>query len=347
VNWRSRPLAAVTAVASLLAAGVLASTGLAAAAPATAATHVAAAPLGTHWRVADPAAYARAIRSGNWTYTPEGLAPKSCVNHVPAGGIVAADGDIVTKSGAVHHVTRCTTPTLAYRGPQGSWVKPAATPGPGSPCSTGLSGGWWAATCSIDSDYRGLLYYNENFSIPSNPTKDGALIFYFPAFQSADGSSIVQPVLTWGANASTGVTNGNIWYLTSWAGVSGTYYTSKSVHINTPGTVNGLMQRGLCTAIYSGCAWTITTSDGSASAGFLAQGLPTMTQIFGGVMEVPWGSGCVETPPNGHEAFRNLVVHDYTGTVTPSFAKLKNPSPQCSVSPAASSGINTDITWTS
>jgi hypothetical protein len=345
VNWRSRPLAAV---ASLLAAGVLASTGLAAAAPATAATHVAAAPLGTHWRVTDPAAYARAIRSGNWTYTPEGLAPKSCVHHVPAGGIVAADGDIVTKSGAVHHVTRCTTPTLAYPGPQGSWVKPAATPGPGSPCTTGLSGGWWAATCSIDSDFRGLVYLDENFSIPSPPTQDGALIFYFPAFQSADGASIVQPVLSWGANATTGVTNGNIWYLTSWAISSGTSYISDSVHVNTPGTVNGHMVRGLtCIATNSNCDWSITTSDGSASAGIHAYGLPTMTQIFGGVMEVPWAHGCVETPPNGHEAFRNLVVHDLNGTVTPSFAKLKNPSPQCSVSPAASSGINTDITWTS
>jgi hypothetical protein len=181
--------------------------------------------------------------------------------------------------------------------------------------------------------------------MPSNPAKVGALIFFFPAFEDSTGESIVQPVLSWGANAETGVTSGNVWYLTSWYGNDGTYYVSKSAHVNPPGTVTGEIQRGLCVSLSTGCQWTITTSVGSTSVSLVWPAGPEMTQVFGGVMEVPWGSGCVETPPTGHEAFRNLVVNDSSGSSTPPIQPFKNVAPQCSVTAAPSSGINTDITW--
>jgi hypothetical protein len=65
--------------------------------------------------------------------------------------------------------------------------------------------------------------------------------------------------------------------------------------------------------------------------------------LMGAVLEVPSGEGCVETPTNGHAAFRDLVVDGDNGTITPDFG-TSLPDPQCSVSitqkPAAA-----DILW--
>ena len=125
MNWHPRPPAVAAAVVGLLTAGVLAASDPAIAAPPPASTQAAAAPLGKLWRVSDPAAYSRAVRSGNWIFTPEGLAYKTCVNHVPLGGKVARNGDIITRSGVVRRVVRCTTPTLTYPGSRASSGKSA------------------------------------------------------------------------------------------------------------------------------------------------------------------------------------------------------------------------------
>jgi hypothetical protein len=343
VTWRSRPSAVIAAVVGLLAASALAATAPAIAAPTTPSALASAA--GKPWRIYDAAAYARAVRSGDWVFTPEGLTYKTCVNRVPIGGRVALDGNIITRSGAVQRVVRCTAPTLAYPGSRQSQPASAGSAGAaasGTFCQS-FDTQWWAETCAIDP--AGLSYLHEDFSMPSNPQKNGALIFFFPAFSDSAGDVIVQPVLSWGANAKTGVTSDNIWYLTSWYGDAGTYYVSNSAHVNPPGTVVGTIQKGLCQAGNTQCTWFITTSVGSTSVELTWPAGPEMTQVIGGVMEVPRASGCVETPPTGHEAFRNLTVNDSNGSYTPTFEHYTVDS-QCSVSAAASSGINTDITWT-
>jgi hypothetical protein len=60
-------------------------------------------------------------------------------------------------------------------------------------------------------------------------------------------------------------------------------------------------------------------------------------------MEVPTAQGCVETPPSGHAAFRDLVMTGNTGTITPDFG-TSTPDPQCSVSITQSS-TGADILW--
>ena len=139
------------------------------------------------------------------------------------------------------------------------------------------------------------------------------------------------------------MTNPNIWYITSWYGDQGTYYTSSSAHVQAGGTVTGEIQRGLCGTPNSACEYIITTTVGSASVGLTWFAGPEMNQVEGGVMEVPRGSGCVGTPASGHIAFRNLTVHDTTGTVYPPLKGYVINS-QCSVK-ATASGTNTDITW--
>jgi hypothetical protein len=350
MTWRSRPAAAIAALGGLLAASALAMSAPAGAAPASGpmrpARHTPGAAAPRSWLVSDPAAYTRAVHSGNWVYTPEGLAEKNCVHHVPMGDRVAANGDIVTRSGAVHRIARCAHPTLAY--PSSGPARPvggrsAASPAVAQSCEAGNKN-WWAETCTLNPN--GLALLTEKYTIPNDPQQAGALIFFFPSFEDSTGNSIVQPVLTWGANAGfTGVTNPKIWYITAWYGDDGTYFTGPSAHVNEGGVVSGEIQRGLCGTPTSECPWNITISVGSATVSKLWTSGPEMTQVDGGVMEVPRGSGCVEMPQGGHEAFRDLLVNQAVGNgaYTPVF-QAYTVNPQCSVH-ASASGTSTDITW--
>jgi hypothetical protein len=65
--------------------------------------------------------------------------------------------------------------------------------------------------------------------------------------------------------------------------------------------------------------------------------------LLGSVMEVPDGEGCVETPTNGHAAFRNLTITGNNGTITPDFG-TSLPDPQCSVS-IKQTATAADILW--
>ena len=55
-------------------------------------------------------------------------------------------------------------------------------------------------------------------SVPNDPAKDGALIFLWGGLEDANGDTLLQDVLTWGANGNI-VTNPNIWYVTNWYSV--------------------------------------------------------------------------------------------------------------------------------
>ena len=51
--------------------------------------------------------------------------------------------------------------------------------------------------------------------MPSNPAQTGALIFLWGGIENANGSTLLQDVLTWGANGGI-VTQPNIWYVNNW-----------------------------------------------------------------------------------------------------------------------------------
>jgi hypothetical protein len=350
VTRRSRPSVVLAVVTGLLAVSALAAAVPAIASATPAPTRTAPRPAGVKlwpWRVSDSAAYTRAVRSGNWVHTPEGLAYKTCVHHVPRGGRVIGDGKfIVSRSGARTRVTPCTRPTLAY--PDSVQSRSAQPPVASARANTAVAScqagaaSYWAYTCAVDG--ASLTTLSERYSIPADPHNTGALIFFWPGFQTSDQTSIVQPVLTWGADAPyNGVKSDNIWYITSWYGDDGTYYTGPSAHVQPNTTVTGTIKRLLCNTPNNGCTWDITTADGSASVGLQWFSGPGMNVIDGGVMEVPFASGCIEVPGTGHEAFRNLAVNDTNGGYSPSFQRYTT-SGHCSVN-ATFSGLNTDITW--
>jgi hypothetical protein len=304
------------------------------------------------WLVSDPAAFDRAVKSKNWVYTPDGLVYKTCVSYAPNYSVVK-NGEIIEPSGAVHLTKPCAYPMLAYPGGQdraqaqtarASEYRPAQNVPASGPCYFGKGGDWWAASCWGSPNW--LEYDTENYAVPSDPAKDGALIFLFGGLEDSSGDTILQGVLTWGANGSI-VTNPNIWYITPWYCYPKTCVHGSSIHVAPVDTINSWLSAISCKSDGE-CTWDIGVIDennGAESIYTVGSGVPFIA-VLGGVMEVPRASGCVETPTNGHAAFRSLAVENNDGQFpTPSFG-LSTPDPQCSVSIRATSD-SADILWKS
>jgi hypothetical protein len=284
--------------------------------------------------VYDLKAYAAAVKSKDWVYTPNGLAYKTCVYHAPAGATID-NGVIINRNGTRVRMKLCTHPTLAY--PKTSTTR-QATPSVITPASAWWADSWWNAPTWLN-------YLWERYSVPSNPSQSGALIFFFPSFEDSGGTTILQPVLTWGANPPI-VTNPNIWYITSWYvwNYNKNYVTSNSVHVAPGNTIVGSIIATSCNPNGT-CTWSVQAGvEGGSSVNPLTvtSGV-SFTSVQGGVMEVPRATGCVQTPASGHEAFRNLSVSTHDGIVSPSFTN-QIPNSQCSVH-VQSSSTATDILW--
>jgi hypothetical protein len=292
--------------------------------------------------VNDPAAYARAARSPDWIRTPEGLAYKTCVYHMPAHARIDYD-TFVYSNGTRRRMAPCTHPTLAY--PAGSTAGVAQT------ASSSLS----AATAGTPADLAlwtwespaYLIFLSERFSIPSNPSKSGALMFFWPAFEQGPNPNdccILQPVLTWGANGN--VTNPNIWYITAWYGVNGRYVPSGSIHVQPTQTVDGTISGQSCSSS-GACSWTVTAGVEGGNSVSIQMNTPPLFQVDGGAMELYEPiSSCAELPQGGHEAFRNLDVVNWNGTM-PSTTKFGSYSSNyCSAKVLSGLATGGDITWT-
>ena len=305
---------------------------------------------GKRWIVSDSVAYGQAVKSGKWVHTPSGLSYTGCVFHVPNHATVRS-GLITLPSGATKQLKPCEYPTLAYPGA----AKPAAvapttapaapagliTPA-GGPCGFGSGGDYWAASC-YGSQPTWVTSMTQEQAVPNDPTKDGALIFLWGGLEDANGDTLLQDVLTWGANGSI-VTNPNIWYVTPWYLWGNNSVTGASIHVGVADTLVMALTASDCNG--SGdCTWVLQATDKNNGlvTSYTVGSEVNFTLVLGAVMEVPTAQGCVETPPSGHAAFRDLVMTGNTGTITPDFG-TSTPDPQCSVSITQSS-TGADILW--
>jgi hypothetical protein len=314
---------------------------------------------GKRWVVNDSVAYGQAVKSEQWVRTPSGLSNTGCVFHVPAKATVR-NGLITLPSGATHQLKPCEYPTLAYpasaktssakassakassAGP--SATKPTAAPvtPAGGPCSLGSGGVYWAASC-YGSQPTWVTSMVQDQAVPNNPAKTGALIFLWGGLEDANGDTLLQDVLTWGANGSI-VTNPDIWYVTPWYLWGNNSVIGASIHVHPLDTIVQSLTASNCSS--SGdCTWVLEATDttlGSSTSYTVGSEVP-FTLVLGAVMEVPGNNACVEMPAGGHAAFRNLVMAGNTGTVTPAWGN-NTPDPHCSVSITTTSN-SADILW--
>jgi hypothetical protein len=302
---------------------------------------------GKRWLVSDPVAYGQAVKSKSWVRTPSGLSDTGCVFHVPDHATVR-NGVITLPSGATQQLQPCQYPTLTYPGAaspsasQPSASQPAAADATGAPCYFGQGGTYWAASCNSTSP-TWVKSMTQEQAVPSDPTKDGALIFLWGGLENASGDTLLQDVLTWGANGNI-VTNPNIWYVTPWYLWGGNSVIGSSIHVGVSDTIVQALTASSCSSA-GACTWVLKATDttNGLSTSYTVGSDATFSLIFGAVMEVPSANGCVETPASGHAAFRDLVVTGNTGTLAPAFG-TSIPDSQCSVSITQSS-TGADILW--
>ena len=301
---------------------------------------------GKRWVVYDQSAYNQALKSDDWVQTPSGLAYKSCVYHAVQGATVA-NGYILSPSGAEQQIKPCTHPTLAkpLTHETSSLIKPgAAEPASGSAaCDDIINQAVWAASCWTSP--TAITYSSEEYSVPTNPAQTGALIFLSGGLEDSAGNIVLQDVLTWGANAETNVTNPGIWYITPWYAWGGSYVVGKNVHVYSGDTIVGILSASGCSSA-GACTWSETVSDTTINqfSSYTIHSDSAFSAVLGGVMEVPWASGCIETPASGHAAFRDLFVQDINGNIaSPSFG-VSTPFPECSIRETAAPN-GADIYW--
>lgn len=309
---------------------------------------------GKRWIVSDSVAYGQAVKSKAWVRTPYGLSYTGCVFHVPAKAVVR-NGLIIEPSGATHQLKPCEYPTLAYPGShQTGAIEPSASghgttnPATGrvipaaGPCYFGPGGDWWAASC-YGTGSNWVTSMREEYAVPSNPAQDGALIFLWGGLEDGAGDTVLQDVLTWGANGSI-VTNPNIWYVTPWYVWSNNSVVGPSIHVAPVDTIVATLTASNCNS-GGDCTWLLgatDTTNGRSTSYTVGSGV-SFDLLLGAVMEVPTANGCVETPTNGHAAFRDLAVAGHSGNITPSFG-TSIPDSQCSVS-ITQSPTGADILW--
>src|SRR6185437_5162519 len=308
-------------------------------------------PVGSsRWVVSDPVAYRQAVKSGNWEHTPDGLSFKTCVYRVPNHGLVRKN-EIVAPSGAIHKITPCAHPTIVTPGSAdpGAIGHRASEPAAGQnaplsgPCGFGTGGHWWAASC-YGSAPEWVTSFDQEYAVPSNPAKTGALIFLWGGIENATGDTLLQDVLTWGANGNI-VTQPNIWYVNNWYLWPGNNSViSPAMHVNPTDTIVADLTASKCSST-GACTWVLKSTDtvsGRSTSYTVGSGV-AFDLLIGSDMEVPSGEGCVETPTNGHAAFRDLVIKGNSGTITPDFV-ISYPDPQCSISMTQTSSA-ADILW--
>jgi hypothetical protein len=184
---------------------------------------------------------------------------------------------------------------------------------------------------------------SQEYAVPSDPAKDGALIFIWGGLTDSTEATLLQDVLTWGANGN--VTNPNIWYVTNWFLSPGNNaVTSPSMHVEPVDTIVAILNANDCNSA-GDCEWQLESTDenNGLSVTLNVTSSVAMDMIDGAALEVPRASGCVEMPTNGHAAFRDLSVVGNNGEITPDFDTSIIDS-QCSVSMTATSS-SADILW--
>lgn len=268
----------------------------------------------------DAGLYAKAMKSSDWTRTPDGLLYKSCFHQVPPDATLIPDkNEIVFNDGTVQTFASCPYPRLLNPHQAAS---NAPAPAPAAPGTNGwMQASWWNAP-------TGLGYLSTGYAVPTAPTVSGATDYIFSSFEPSNGSAIIQPVVGYGYtsyNNSTygsGTIGGNFLWESSyyvWGNNAAAGYLYKVTALDT---INGTMSASGCGSGEGGCTWTIHTKDVNSGydSTLTVESDPKYDTVQGGVLESYGANGCNMLFANGHAVFRNIVVKNESGgQLTPSF----------------------------
>jgi hypothetical protein len=254
---------------------------------------------------------------------------RSCVREIAAGERVNARAVVTHANGERETLADCPYARLNAR-----TFEPIA---PASDVFATTSG--WIEASDWTSP-TGLGFLSATFTVPSLPTSTGGTVFFFPGAEPGDGSTILQPVLQYGASAAGG---GDSWGIASWfCCPAGWSFYSSLTDVNPGDTIEGTMTAG-CAG--GSCDWSVVTEDTTLGA---STTLPaddvtsSFTCIYGGVLEAYSVSECSQFPASRLLMFENIVLRDENGDqLEPSWTTFVN-----SVDPSCGYDVQTSTSST-
>jgi hypothetical protein len=250
----------------------------------------------------------------DWVQVPGQLIRPDCVHEIPNGARVeiangTITGDVTLNGALIAHYDACSEAPIITR-PRGSTenlIYPPST-----------DNGWVEAAQweAFPNSTDNIDYMGGNWTVPSYPSTNGALIYLFNGIEPSTESWILQPVLQYGSNGALG---GNYWGIASWlVGPGYVYHSPLEIvypgnlidgYTQTTGTVGGSRQWEVLAYDYSTGAYSYITAN--------TTGLQ-WNWAFAGVLEVYGLTSCSQFPAAGNAVFTNSAVyHGY-----PSFQAL-------------------------
>jgi hypothetical protein len=249
---------------------------------------------------------ATADHSG-WAQIPGELIRPDCVHEIPNGATVEfADGEItgdVTLNGVlIAHYEPCPEAPISTRFPGESTENLVNTPGTGN--------GWvvWSEWLLKSSDNIDLMA--GTWTVPSNPSNNGALIYLFNGIENSTANWILQPVLQYGVNSLKD--SGNFWGIASWlVGTNGWTFVSPLEKVHPGDSISGSMEQetGGSAPYWYVLAYDNTTGAYSWIYTHHVSGVQ-WTYAVAAVLEVKHLSSCDQFPANGNAVFTNSGVDD-------------------------------------
>jgi hypothetical protein len=239
----------------------------------------------------------------DWVQVPGALIRPDCVHEVPNGASVGigsdgqVSGDVMLDGVLIAHYDACPEAPIVTRPLAGS-AGPESDPGFGNGF---VEASYWPVDSSLD-EMAG------NWTVPSNPSVNGALIYLFNGMERSDQGWMLLPVLQYGFGGAGG---GYYWAIASWL-VGSSAYHSPLETVNPGNALRGYTK----TTSVSGNTihWKVSVKDNTTGAYsyLLAHSTGYWTFAFAGVLEVYGVTSCSDYPSNGEVVFTHSdAYHGY------------------------------------
>lgn len=278
-----------------------------------------------------------------WVQVPGALIRADCVHEIPNGAQIEENGDITLEGSIVAHYDACPEEPISTRPVHGVVPQYTDTPGTGN--------GWIEAVQEEVSLKSGdnIDKIEGTWTVPSDPSTNGGLIYMFNALEPTTENLIIQPVLQYGATSAGGDIGGNYWVIASWK-VGTNAYHSPGERVNPGDTIRGTTY---IKSISSGkIYWAIHAKDittgawsnfNTSSSGY------TWNWAFSGVLEAYNITSCNDLPASHSDEFKgNTVDHGYPSfnSVSPGWygAVYSYGGPSCGFSPSVAATYN-KLSW--
>jgi len=218
------------------------------------------------------------------------------VHEAPSGATVGRNGDVLVSGRVFAHHEPCKFPKLDQ-------------------LEAPTTNGWveWGAT-TAHANAWGFSWFSAmtgDMQVPTNPTMNGGLVYFFFSLEPLVGNAILQPVLQWGNNGGFG---GNNWNIASWYVDTSTntvlYSTPASVPVGD--VIHGGIWWGNGCTNAGVCDWVIGADANSGVNSYLNlfNGIVNHTFNYAqnGVLEAYNITNCHQYPASNSVTFSNIVL---------------------------------------